>query len=174
MASLMENLLDVLSKEADRYEALLKLSSAKTPVLIAGNIEELEKITDEEQRVVDEITALDNKRAEVTKDIADVMNKDVSSLKLTNLIKMLAQRPGEQAKLTTVYDRLSGAVREVARVNEHNKTLIEDSLEMVDFNLNVLQAMRSAPETADYTKGGMNAGNAYGGTYSRSAFDAKQ
>lgn len=174
MASLMENLLDILNKECDEYETLVELSSRKTPVLVTGNIEELEKITDEEQSVVDRITSLDVKRREVTKDIADVMNKDVSSLKLTNLIKMLAQRPEEQAKLSKVFDRLSTTLKEVARINEHNKALIESSLEMTQFNLNVLQAMRSAPETADYTKGGINAGNAYGGSYSRSAFDAKQ
>ncbi len=174
MASLMENLLDVLSNECTEYEALLRLSRAKTPVLIAGNIEELEKITEDEQRVVDRISALDKKRAEVTNDIANVMNKDAQSLKLTSIIQMLAQRPEEQKKLTAVYDRLKGVVREMVRINEHNRDLINDSLEMVDFNLNVLQAMRSAPLAADYTSTAMNAGTAYGGTYSNSAFDAKQ
>ena len=173
MASLMENLLDVLDKECSEYDILLNLSRKKTPVLVAGNIEELTKITDEEQNVVDRINLLDKKRAEVTADIANVMNKDVKELKITNIIELLAQRPQEQAKLTSIYDRLQTTLREMIRVNEHNKTLIESSLEMVDFNLNVLQAMRSAPETADYTKSAENAGNAYGGTFSR-GFDARQ
>ena len=173
MASLMENLLDVLDKECSEYGTLLELSRKKTPVIVAGNITELEKITDEEQNVVDRINLLDKKRAEVTVDIADVMNKDVNELKITNIIELLAQRPEEQAKLSGIYDRLQFTLREMVRVNEHNKALIENSLEMVNFNLNVLQAMRSAPETADYTRNAENAGNAYGGTFSRS-FDAKQ
>ena len=61
----------------------------------------------------------------------------------------------------------------MVRINEHNKELIESSLEMVDFNLGLLQAMRSAPETADYTENAINAGNTYGGSFS-GVFDAKQ
>lgn len=173
MASLMENLLDVLDRECNEYSALLELSREKTPVIVAGNIEELEKITDEEQNVVDRINLLDRKRAEVTTDIANVMNKDVKQLKITNIIELLAQRPEEQKKLSGIYDRLQATTREMVRINEHNKELIESSLEMVDFNLGLLQAMRSAPETADYTRNAMNAGNTYGGSFS-GAFDAKQ
>ncbi len=173
MASLMENLLDVLDRECSEYDSLLELSRKKTPVIVAGNIEELEKITDEEQNVVNRINLLDKERKETTVDIADVMNKDVTQLKITNIIELLAQRPEEQKKLAEIYDRLQTTVREMVRINEHNKILIEDSLGMVDFNLNLLQAMRSAPETADYTKNAENAGNAYGGSFS-GVFDAKQ
>ena len=47
MASLMENLMAVLDSENAEYETLLELSRRKTPVIVAGNLEELEKITDE-------------------------------------------------------------------------------------------------------------------------------
>lgn len=173
MASLMENLLDVLDRECKEYNILLELSRKKTPVIVAGDIAQLEKITDEEQDVVNRINLLDKKRVEVTTDIANVMNKDVTQLKIKNIIELLAQRPEEQKKLAGIHDRLQTTVHEMVRVNEHNKGLIESSLEMVDFNLSVLQAMRSAPETADYTRNAMNAGNMYGGSF-RGAFDAKQ
>lgn len=173
MASLMENLMAVLDSENAEYETLLELSRRKTPVIVAGNLEELEKITDEEQNVVERINRLDKKRAEVTADIANVMNKDVASLKLTNIIELLEKRPTDQNKLAGIYDRLHKTVREMVRINEHNRELIMDSLEMVDFDLRLLQSMRSAPETADYTSDAQNAGMAYGGRVSAS-FDAKQ
>ncbi len=173
MASLMENLLDVLDRECTEYNILLELSRKKTPVIVTGDIEQLEKITDEEQNVVNRINLLDKKRVEVTTDIANVMNKDVTQLKIKNIIELLAQRPEEQKKLSDIHDRLQTTIHEMVRVNEHNKSLIASSLEMVDFNLNILQAMRSAPETADYTRNAMNAGNMYGGSFS-GAFDAKQ
>lgn len=173
MASLMENLMTVLDSENAEYETLLELSRRKTPIIVAGNLEELEKITDEEQNVVERINRLDKKRVEVTADIANVMNKDVASLKLTNIIDLLEKRPAEQNKLADIYDRLQKTVREMVRINEHNRDLILDSLEMVDFDLNILQSMRSAPETADYTSDAQSAGMAYGGRVSAS-FDAKQ
>ncbi len=173
MASLMENLMDVLNQENSAYEALLELSRKKTPVIVAGDLGELEKITDEEQRVVDRINLLDKKRAEVTADIANVMNKDVANLKLINIIELLEKRPEEQKKLSDIHDRLRTTVHEMVRINEHNRDLIQNSLEMVDFSLNLMQAMRSAPETADYTSDAQSAGVAYGGRVNGS-FDAKQ
>lgn len=45
MASLMENLIEVLDRESSEYENLLGLSMKKTPVIVAGNMEELAKVT---------------------------------------------------------------------------------------------------------------------------------
>ena len=70
MASLMENLIDVLYKEAIEYETLLGLSMKKTPVIVENNLAELQKITDEEQEVVGRIHSLDKERLSVTKDPA--------------------------------------------------------------------------------------------------------
>ena len=89
MASLMENLIDVLEKQSSEYEVLLGLSQKKTPVIIAGDLEALQQITDDEQRIVTKVTSLEKKRVEVTGDIANVLNKDVTTLKLSDLIAML-------------------------------------------------------------------------------------
>ena len=62
MASLMENLMDLLEKENSEYEKLLELSMEKTPVIIEGNIEKLEKITDDENIIVSRVNMLDKQR----------------------------------------------------------------------------------------------------------------
>ena len=99
MASLMENLIDVLDQESGEYEALLGLCRKKTPVIVSGNLEELTRITDEEQTIAGRVNKLDHKRQEIYADIANVINKDVKTLKLTDLIAMLEKRPSEQQKL---------------------------------------------------------------------------
>ena len=170
MASLMENLIEVLNNESQEYDQLLELSTKKTPVLVAGNLEELARITDEEQLVVSRITHLERKRQEVFADIANVINRDVKTLLL--LIEILAQRPEEQQKLAKVHDRLRTVVYEVKRVNDQNRILIQNSLEMIDYDLNMLQSMKSAPETANYNRGAYNTGAQMG--VETSAFDAKQ
>lgn len=40
MASLMENLIDVLGRESTEYEALLQLSQRKTPIIAGGDLAE--------------------------------------------------------------------------------------------------------------------------------------
>ncbi len=172
MASLMENLIEVLDEESREYKNLLGLSMKKTPVIVAGQLEELAKITDEEQIVVSRINHLDSKRQDVFADIANVINKDVKTMKLTDLIAMLASRPKEQQKLAKVHDELKTVVHEVERVNGQNRVLIQNALEMVEFDMNMLQAMKSGPETANYNRGAYNTGAQMG--LNMGGFDAKQ
>ncbi len=172
MASLMEVLIDVLEQENQEYEKLLSLSMRKTSVIVSEDLAELTKITDEEQVIVSRINHLDNQRYEAVSDIADVLNKDVDKLKIVDLIKMLAGRTEEQEKLAAVFDRLRENVHGVKRANEQNGELIRDALELVQFNMNVLQSMNKAPESANYNRGAYNTGDMIG--TSHMTFDAKQ
>ena len=172
MASLMENLIDVLNKECSEYRVLLELSQKKTPIIVSGKLEDLQKITDEEQLVVSRLHNLERKREEVTADIANVINRDVKILKLSNLIDMLAGRPAEQKKLAEIHDSLQEAVRGLKRVNEQNQELISNALEMVEFEMNLVHAAKAAPATANYNRDAYNAGSTMGVT--ASGFDAKQ
>lgn len=172
MASLMENLIDVLEKESVEYKNLLDLSLKKTPVIVSENLDELAKITDEEQLIVDRINHLDNIRNEAVNDIANVLNKDVTKLKIADLIKMLGSRPEEQRKLAEAFDRLKEVAQNVARVNEQNRELIQSALDMVHFNMNLIHSMKAAPETANYNRGAYNTGDVIG--VDHKSFDAKQ
>lgn len=139
---------------------------------MSENLEELTKITDEEQFIVSRINNLDNQRNEAVNDIASVLNKDVDKLKIVDLIRMLSARPEEQEKLAIVFDKLRENVRGVKRANEQNRELIKDALELVQFNMNVLQSMNKAPESANYNRGAYNTGDMIG--TSHMTFDAKQ
>ena len=172
MASIMENLIEVLCQESDEYEGLLTLSQEKTRIIASADLEKLQKITDDEQEVVSRIARLEKRRTEVTADMANVLNKDVENFKLSNLIEMMASRPAEQAKLARVHDRLQNSVRELRRTNEQNKELLENALEMVEFEMNLLQAAKGAPEPANYTRDAYNSGMQIGAV--SGSFDAKQ
>lgn len=172
MASLMENLIEVLSQESEEYKGLLALSQKKMRIIAGANLEDLQKITDDEQEVVSRLNRLEKRRIEVAADIANVLNKDVETMKLTNLIEMLSARPAEQAALAAVHDRLKSVVREVQRTNEQNRELLEEALELVNFEMNMLQAYKAAPETANYTRSAYNSGAQMG--VDSGGFDAKQ
>lgn len=172
MASLMENLIEVLGKECVEYEGLLELSQKKTPIIIKGDLEALQKITDEEQDYASRLANLEKARSVVYADIANVINKDVNTLKLDYLIAMLESRPSERDALAALHDRLKTTVNGLQRVNDQNAELLRNALEMVEFELNLLQATKSAPETANYNRGAYNTGNTMGVV--PGGFDAKQ
>ena len=172
MASLMEDLLDTLEKENAEYEKLLALSMRKTPVIVNADLVELQQITDEEQEIVSSINRLDKVRNDCMTQIAGVINKDVNELTLGMVVDIFKKRPAEYKKLADVYDRLKNNVYQMKRINEQNRELIKSSLELVQFDLNVLQAMKAAPETANYTKNAYSSGDIIG--TGAGSFDAKQ
>jgi len=172
MASIIENLVSVLERENTEYGELLELSLKKTPVIVAGKPQELEKITEEEQIVVNRLQKLEKERRKTMEEIAAVINRDVETIRLPDVIRILNRRPDAQKQLSVVYDKLKETVHSVERANSQNRELIQSALEMVEFDLNVLQAARKAPETANYNRGAYNVGTTLG--VKTGSFDAKQ
>ncbi|MBQ3899303.1 MAG: flagellar protein FlgN [Lachnospiraceae bacterium] len=168
----MENLIDILNKESDSYDGLLETSRKKTAIIVKGDLEALSQLTEEEQTKTDKILNLEKKRIEVTKDMANVLNMDVNTLKLTKLVDVLSSRPEEQKALAAAIDRIKASALAVQQVNKQNSELLKNSIEMVEFELSLLQAMKQAPETANYSRGAYNTGDTMG--VSRKGFDAKQ
>ena len=172
MASLMENLVDVLEKECSMYEKLLGLSSRKTSIIVKGDLKALAEITDEEQYIIGSIQGLEKRRIVAMTDIANVLNMDVNSLKLTDLIQILEKRPVDQKNLAVQRDRLVSVAGNVRRVNGQNQELLKSSLEMVQFEMNIIQASKRAPQTANYSRAADTTGECLG--YTSGGFDAKQ
>ena len=172
MASLMENLVDVLDKECTMYEKLLGLSSQKTTIIIKGDLKALAEITDEEQYIISDIQGMEKQRVTAMTDIANVLNMDVNSLKLTDLIQVLEKRPVDQKNLATQRDRLALVADNVRRVNGQNQELLKSSIEMVQFEMNIIQASKRAPQTANYSRAADTIGECLG--YTSGGFDAKQ
>ncbi len=170
MASLMENLLSILDRENSEYEHLIELSTAKRQIIIDGNIPGLEEITGQEQDITSNIKNLENKRREVINDMAIVLSKDAKDLTLTNMIAFLNKQPKEQEKLREIQERLKGTIEQMVEINQQNEALLQQALEMVEFDLTLFKSLRQAPTTANYDKNAYNTGDILGS----SGFDAQQ
>ncbi len=171
MASLMENIVEVLEQENKEYQTLIKLSEEKTPVIIRGDLESLNRITEAEQVIVERIQKLEKDRIRTMKDISEVTNFK-ADIKLGDLITMMDKHPEEQSRLRDLHDRLKETMNRMKRVNEQNRDLLQNSLEMVQFEMNLLQSLKTAPETADYNSNAYANGTIMGSGTKR--FDAKQ
>lgn len=154
------------------YSTLLDVSRRKTPAIVAGELDKLTAITEEEQLLVDKVNQMDAKRWEAMKEIAGVLKMDAETLKLDMLVRALERRPEEQQKLADTVNRLGNIVHQVRNINIQNKELVDSALEMVDFEMNMLKAAKTAPQTANYNRGAYNTGASLG--VSSGKFDAKQ
>lgn len=168
----MENLIDVLDRENAAYERVAVLAESKTSAIVAGDIENLGKIMEEEQEIVGKIQGMEKQRDKFLADIANVVNRDVETLKLIDLIQMLEKMPEQQKRLKDIHERLKETTEKLRLLNDKNQLLLADKLDMVDFNLNMIRAMKSAPQTANYTRDAYTNGEVLG--IFHGGFDAKQ
>ena len=150
MASLIDILIDTLEKENTEYESLLELGLEKTGIIIRNDVDELSRMVEKEQLVMERIIALEKKRTEASNDIADVLNKDVKTLTLTRLIELLSSQKKERDALVSIHDRLSLTMKRMVDVNERTKALLDESMDMLRFEMNLVQSIRRGPETNNY------------------------
>lgn len=175
MASLIENLIKGLNEEYAVYEKLLEVSMEKTSSIISNNLDRLKKTTDKEQALVDTITSYESKRNSTMANIASVLNKRASDLKISDIVSFLEGQPEFRDPLLEINEKLARIAKKLREVNDHNQNLIQESLAMIEYNINLLQNLNRAPETAEYSKdmfrgqGGYSAGMDMPGK-----FDTKQ
>ncbi len=170
MASLMDDLTQVLEDETVEYQRLIDLSQDLREALIDSDVPAVERISACQEEVANGIQSLETKRMRITNDIAVVLNKKPDELKLSVLEETLANQPKEQKKLAMVRTDLKETMTELKRINRANQALIHQSMELLEFDLNLFRSMRQAPETANYNKSAVNTGDLLGSR----GFDTKQ
>lgn len=170
MASLIEELLTTLSDEKDYYEKLYELSFKKRSAIVDKDISVLEKVSNEEQDVSSSLRNLEKKRLRLINDMSVVLGHDNENMTVTRIIELMEKQPKEQAQLIEARDSLVDAAGRMQFMNEQNRMLLEQAMEMVEFDLNLLKGMRQAPETANYNKNAYNTGD----LLPSGGFDTKQ
>lgn len=170
MASLVEELINVLAEEESIYKKLTEYGEKKRQIIIDADIPELEKLTDLEQQASDELLTKSNKQIALLGDIATVLGKTDEKMTVTRLIGYLDKQPDIQSKLTETRDSLLDTADQMQKINDLNSQLLAQAIEMTEFDITLFKSMRQAPETANYDKSAYNTGTILG----NSGFDAKQ
>ena len=117
------------------------------------------------------INSLEHKREAVMTNIRTVINRRNEDLTLTALIDMLDKQPVEQKALSLIHDSLKGTIRRLVQINNKNKSLLQQSLEMIEFNMNFIQSTRMSPGDNTYTR---EASRYDALAFGAGMFDAKQ
>lgn len=153
MASIIEELIDVLNKEYELYQDLIPIADQKTQVIVKNDLSALQSITEKEQIMIEHINKLERKRESVVINIGTVINKKPDTLNIKTIIALLEKQPKEQKALSIVHDNLKATIHRLVEINSRNKSIINQSLEMIEFNMNFIQSTRMSPGNNTYTKG---------------------
>lgn len=171
MASLIEELIDTLDREERMYADLIPVQEEKIRAVVASDLDALARISGEEQKLVDDVGILEHKRQQITNDIATVLGKVPGTMNLEQVVQALKNQPEEQKQLQKLHDRLRRTVARLQELNIQNKKLLEEALEMVEFNMNVIRSTRMSSGSSNYSS---SAAQVDGPDFGAGMFDAKQ
>lgn len=170
MASLAEDLITEMKEEKELYDKLYELSSKKRETIIHQQLEEMESLVNQEQDVASELKNLENKRVRTLKDMSSVLGQDRVTLTVSQIIKLLNKHPEERSAIKQAKDELVRSAEKMQLMNQQNQILLQQAIEMTNFDMQLIKSMKGAPETANYNKDAYNTGD----ILPSSGFDTKQ
>ena len=152
MSGLISELISVLNEQSNIYEQLCGISMHKKEMIIINDIEELKKITSSENLLLGKIQRIDKIRVSLIEDIACVLNEEESDITLSALANIINDQPDYNAFIEAV-EKLRNTLDALKNLNEQNKQLIQNSLEYIDFSINVIRSTFSDEPSFFTTKG---------------------
>ena len=134
MNKLVDDLLLTLDKQKEIYEQINDLALEKKQVIIDNNINRLAEITKQEETIVGALIKLENLRDLIVDKLASQYGiRNVSTL--NDLDSFFTDE--ERGKVLQSKTSLKSVLRNIEETNELNGKLIEQSLELINFNVNL-------------------------------------
>lgn len=145
LQALCRNLSEIIETNRQIY----KLASQKKEVLIVGNIDALAKIVQQESELIKTMSLLEAGRQQLVNDVIQQYN--VSQTETVRLADLLAHIPDspDKEQLNQLYSDLNTLLSEVQSMNELNQQLIQNSLEFVNYSI---ELYTEVPEEQIYHK----------------------
>ena len=154
--TLVERLIDVLGKEAAVYEDILKISKNKTNIIVEGKVSELESLVKLEQSLVLQMGKLEGLREELVDKISTELHIETGKITISMLTALVDTEV--KGKLKNCQGRLENVLLELKGKNELNAKLIKNSLDYIDFSVNIMSSIAATGnnygDTGNVSEGG--------------------
>jgi flagellar biosynthesis/type III secretory pathway chaperone len=144
---LYTGLLEILEKQLKIYQTMYSLAQQKQPVLIKGNIPELERLTNEEELLIIQVGRLETERISFHQAIASHFMLSPEELNLAELIKRSGEENGKVFQ--QLFDKMTNVLKLLAEINQNNTELIKSSLDYINISLDVLTDLDKSPSYND-------------------------
>ena len=144
MSKSVEQLITALKKEYDIYRDYVDIAKKKKDIIIKGNIKELDHITGLEQDMILNMGKIDKIRAAIIGNLLNELQvKEIANI--SELVPYLEEE--DRVKVLSLKDKLEKVLQEIQELNDLNGRLIQQSLEYIDFNLNLMTSANTQGTT---------------------------
>jgi flagellar biosynthesis/type III secretory pathway chaperone len=163
-AQMIEKLVNILEQEEKIYRDLHIISEKKRDLIINGKVPELDSLVRMEQALILNVGNHEDEREKIVEHIAVQLAIKPSEITLSSISKVAGDFYGQRLKLCQ--DRLATTINALKNTNDLNSKLIKNSLEYIDFSINLLSSAES--DNSKYGNDGQ-----YGSSKKRTFFDMK-
>ncbi len=134
----IDELKQVLNSELELYKSLLDITVKKTDIIMEGRIKELDSITQLEQSFIIKIGKYEDTREKVVRKIASKLDVsiDTSEISISKILNHIEDE--DSRELDNLKNQIIIVLEKLKEKNTLNSMLIKDSLEYINFNLNIL------------------------------------
>ncbi|OGO77295.1 MAG: hypothetical protein A2Y23_02670 [Clostridiales bacterium GWB2_37_7] len=130
-----EKIVEILKKEYSYYKDLLELSNKKKSFIIESKLPELDKIVKIEQNMIFDLGQLEKIREQELQKLCTMLQLD-GKTNVTELVKHLPLQLSEQLKV--LQKEMSNTITELQNVNNVNGQLIQQSLDYIEYSVNMI------------------------------------
>ena len=150
MDSTMLQLVELVQKEVEMFQALLDLMESEQKALIVQDVAEIEKTVSSQREVAVNAVALERARTKLVAELSQELGETASELTLKSLIDRIE---GEHSNhLGEMRETLIAMHEKIQNANKQNALLIKQSMKYVDKSLQILAG--DGPETGVYAQSG--------------------
>jgi DNA-binding Xre family transcriptional regulator len=139
---IIDDLIKILEQETELYNEILNISKNKTSTIVEGKVAELESMVKLEQSILVKMGKMETAREQIIEKISAQLDIKPSDVTLTELYKHIGDQ--ESQALGKYQTKMSAIVNEVKNSNELNSKLIKNSLDYINFSINLLTEVNSS------------------------------
>ena len=148
--ALLVNLLKALEYEEMLIGGIVALGKEKTGHLVHNRTSELAALTTREQSMAEQLAQLEKVRTQLNDKLAAQLGLVQKSPNMTAICASLGEK--EAKPLEEMQAKLRTAMSELVRLNQMNAELLKQSLDFVNFNIQLLA--KPAASIPKYGRGG--------------------
>lgn len=136
MTAIWDKFVAILVETLNLYQVLLDLAQKKREILVKAKPRDLEAITKQEEAIVLQAGKIGAIRSNIILEIANLLGMQNKDMTLSLLIEHADSNYAQQ--LIDISGKLDKVLQELARLNKLNVELIQQSLNFVNYNINIL------------------------------------
>lgn len=143
----MKQLLENLIEQTNQYKILLEKAREKQQAIIQNNLEAIESLNKEEEKLIKDISTLESQRICHIGNNPEIYGDDALSLTLEELKSRFPE--GVQALIEKETKELMQVLGELRDTNSENADLLKQALRFVNVTINTITG---ADESNNYSK----------------------